>query len=113
VRWPSACEDVSLGAQERPLLEDVTKQSSEDCDWSVYDSDLYSAVTGYVFKSTINPIINSNPVYRHLLRDNKNMCYSPIETEGLSVRWRHKYTKKSTKPEGPRSPDTSNNRRDL
>jgi hypothetical protein len=32
VRWPSACEDVSPGAEERPLLEDVTKQRSEDRD---------------------------------------------------------------------------------
>jgi hypothetical protein len=30
VRWSPACEDVSLRAEERPLLEDVTKQSSED-----------------------------------------------------------------------------------
>jgi hypothetical protein len=30
VRWPPACEDVSPAAKERPLLEDVTKQSSED-----------------------------------------------------------------------------------
>jgi hypothetical protein len=32
VRWPPASEDVSPGAEERPLLEDVTKQSSEDLD---------------------------------------------------------------------------------
>jgi hypothetical protein len=32
VRWPPACEDVSPGAEERPLLEDVTKQRSEDRD---------------------------------------------------------------------------------
>jgi hypothetical protein len=24
VRWPADCEDVSPGAEERPLLEDVT-----------------------------------------------------------------------------------------
>jgi hypothetical protein len=30
VRWPPACEDVSPGAEERPLLEAVTKQRSED-----------------------------------------------------------------------------------
>jgi hypothetical protein len=29
VRWPPACGDMSLGAEERPLLEDVTKQHSE------------------------------------------------------------------------------------
>jgi hypothetical protein len=33
VRWPPACEDVSSEAEERPLLEDVTKQRSEDRDW--------------------------------------------------------------------------------
>jgi hypothetical protein len=32
VRWPPACEDVSPGAEERPLLENVTKQRSEDRD---------------------------------------------------------------------------------
>jgi hypothetical protein len=32
VRWPPSCEDVSPEAEERPLLEDVTKQSSEDRD---------------------------------------------------------------------------------
>jgi hypothetical protein len=30
MRWLPALEDVSLGAEELPLLEDVTKQSSED-----------------------------------------------------------------------------------
>jgi hypothetical protein len=30
VRWPPACKDVSPGAEERSLSEDVTKQSSED-----------------------------------------------------------------------------------
>jgi hypothetical protein len=43
VRWPPACEDVSPGAEERPLLEDVTKQRSEGRDWehwSVCDNDL-------------------------------------------------------------------------
>jgi hypothetical protein len=30
VRWPPACEDVSQEAEERQLLEDVTRQSSED-----------------------------------------------------------------------------------
>jgi hypothetical protein len=43
VRWPPACEDVSSGAEERALLEDGTKQRSEDHDWerySVCDSDL-------------------------------------------------------------------------
>jgi hypothetical protein len=29
VRWPPACEDVSPEAEERPLLEDVTKQHGE------------------------------------------------------------------------------------
>jgi hypothetical protein len=32
VRWPPACEDVSPGAEDRPFLEDVTKQSSEGRD---------------------------------------------------------------------------------
>jgi hypothetical protein len=32
VTWPPACEDVSPGAEERPLLKDVIKQSSEDRD---------------------------------------------------------------------------------
>jgi hypothetical protein len=32
VRWPPACEDVSPGADDRPLLEAVTKQCSEDRD---------------------------------------------------------------------------------
>jgi hypothetical protein len=32
VRWPPACEDVSSGVEERPLLGDVTKQRSEDRD---------------------------------------------------------------------------------
>jgi hypothetical protein len=32
VRWPPAFEDVSPGTEERPLLEVVTKQSSEDRD---------------------------------------------------------------------------------
>jgi hypothetical protein len=30
VRWPPACEDVSPRAEERPLLEDVTKKCRED-----------------------------------------------------------------------------------
>jgi hypothetical protein len=32
VRWPPAYEDVSPDAEERPLLEDVTKQRSQDRD---------------------------------------------------------------------------------
>jgi hypothetical protein len=32
VRRPPACENVSPGTEERPLLEDVTKQLSEDRD---------------------------------------------------------------------------------
>jgi hypothetical protein len=32
VRWLPACEDVSPEAEERPVLEDVIKQSSEDRD---------------------------------------------------------------------------------
>jgi hypothetical protein len=32
VRWPPACENVSTEAEEHPLLEDVTKQRSEDRD---------------------------------------------------------------------------------
>jgi hypothetical protein len=33
VRWPPACKDVSPGAEERPLLEEVTKQRNGDRDW--------------------------------------------------------------------------------
>jgi hypothetical protein len=33
VRWPPACEDVSPGTEEPPLLEDVTQQRSEDRGW--------------------------------------------------------------------------------
>jgi hypothetical protein len=33
VRWPPASEDVSPGAEEHPLPEDVAKQRSEDRDW--------------------------------------------------------------------------------
>jgi hypothetical protein len=43
VSWPPVCEDVSPEAEECPLLEDVTKQRSEDRNyelWSVCDSDL-------------------------------------------------------------------------
>jgi hypothetical protein len=32
MRWPSACVDMSSGVEEHPLLEDVTKQRSEDRD---------------------------------------------------------------------------------
>jgi hypothetical protein len=32
VSCSAACEDLGLGAERRPLLEDVTKQRSEDCD---------------------------------------------------------------------------------
>jgi hypothetical protein len=32
VRWLPACEDVSPGAEEHPLLEDTTKQHSEGHD---------------------------------------------------------------------------------
>jgi hypothetical protein len=32
VSWPPACEDVSPGAENHPLLEEVTKQRSEDRD---------------------------------------------------------------------------------
>jgi hypothetical protein len=32
VRWPPACEDVIPGAEKLPLLEDDTKQRSEDRD---------------------------------------------------------------------------------
>jgi hypothetical protein len=33
VRWAPACENVSPGAEERPMLEAATKQRSEDIDW--------------------------------------------------------------------------------
>jgi hypothetical protein len=29
VRWPPSCEDMRLEAEGHPLLEDITKQSSE------------------------------------------------------------------------------------
>jgi hypothetical protein len=32
VKWPPACEDVSPEGEERPLLRDVTNQSSEESD---------------------------------------------------------------------------------
>jgi hypothetical protein len=32
-KCPPTCEDVSPEEDERPLLEDVTKQRSEDRDW--------------------------------------------------------------------------------
>jgi hypothetical protein len=32
VRWPPACEDASTGAEDRALLEDVTKQRNKDSD---------------------------------------------------------------------------------
>jgi hypothetical protein len=32
VRWPPACEDMRLVAEERPLLEATTKQRREDRD---------------------------------------------------------------------------------
>jgi hypothetical protein len=35
VRWPPACEDVSPGAKERPLLQGVTNRRSEDRDWEL------------------------------------------------------------------------------
>jgi hypothetical protein len=53
VRWPPACEDVSLEAEECPLFEDVTKQSTEAVTENTKffcDSDL---------------ITNPNPVYSH------------------------------------------------
>jgi hypothetical protein len=33
VKWSSAYENVSPGAEERPLLEAATKQRIEDRDW--------------------------------------------------------------------------------
>jgi hypothetical protein len=42
VKWPAACEDMSPEAEEHPLLEDITKQSTEGHDWehwSLCDSD--------------------------------------------------------------------------
>jgi hypothetical protein len=59
---------MSPEAEECPLLEDITKQSSEDCDWehwSLHDSYLQRVVTSFVLKCPINPIANSNPVYSH------------------------------------------------
>jgi hypothetical protein len=39
VRWPPACEDVNSEAEERPLLEAVTKQRESESE-PVCDSDL-------------------------------------------------------------------------
>jgi hypothetical protein len=33
VKWSPPCEDVSQGAEERPFLEDATKQRSENREW--------------------------------------------------------------------------------
>jgi hypothetical protein len=33
VRWSPACGNVSPGTEERPPLEEITKQFSEDRDW--------------------------------------------------------------------------------
>lgn len=33
VRWPPACKDMSPQAEERPLMEDIIKQHSEDHNW--------------------------------------------------------------------------------
>jgi hypothetical protein len=52
-------------AEERPLLEDVTKKRSEGHNWEhwpVWDSDLYRVVTGYVLKF---PITGPDSVYNH------------------------------------------------
>jgi hypothetical protein len=60
--------DVRPRAEERPLLEDVTKQRSEDLDREhqpLRDSDLSIVATSFVLKCSINPITNLNPVYRH------------------------------------------------
>jgi hypothetical protein len=32
VRWSPACEDMSPGEEEHPLLEEVTRQCNDDCD---------------------------------------------------------------------------------
>jgi hypothetical protein len=64
MRWPPDCEDVSPEAEERPLLEAVTKQRSEDRDWeywSLCDSELWSVVTSCVFK------VSSKSDYRSLV----------------------------------------------
>jgi hypothetical protein len=54
VRWPPACEDVNPEAEDRPLLEDITKLSSED------------RITTCGLKCPINPITNPNSVYSHV-----------------------------------------------
>jgi hypothetical protein len=57
-------------ADERQLLEAVTKQRSEDRDWehySVRDSDLWSVVKSCVLKCPINPITNPDPLYNHVI----------------------------------------------
>jgi hypothetical protein len=61
---------ASQEAEERPILEDFTKQRIEDRDWEHYslcDSDLLSVVTSCVFKRPMNTITNPNPVYSHTL----------------------------------------------
>jgi hypothetical protein len=70
--WPPAFEDVSPRAQDRPLLEDITQQCSEDRDWEHYCVCVI-VICKYsqeLFKSPTNPITNPNPVYSDLSRDN-------------------------------------------
>jgi hypothetical protein len=62
----ASLRELKSGKRERPLLEDVTKQGSEDLNWehwSVCDSDLKSVVTSYALKCPTNPSSNQNPVY--------------------------------------------------
>jgi hypothetical protein len=62
---------VSPGAEERPLLKDVTKQSSEDRDRTLLYV-LFVMCSHELFKSPVNPITNSNPVHSHITRDYMN-----------------------------------------
>jgi hypothetical protein len=71
VRWPPACEDVIPVAEERSLLEDVTKQSSQYRDWElVFVQERFMKCSHELYECPIYPITNPNYVYRHLTRDN-------------------------------------------
>jgi hypothetical protein len=64
MRWPPACEDVSPGAEEYPLLKDVTEQRSEDRDWehqTLTDSGLLIAVMNCELNCPVNPITIQTP----------------------------------------------------
>jgi hypothetical protein len=61
VRWPTACEDVTPGADKHPLLEDVTIQSNEDYDistsWNLFrsNSTKFSLMVGDIAGEVLDP----------------------------------------------------------